>query len=309
MISIIVPIYNVERFLRNCVDSILKQTYRNIELILVDDGSPDDCPTICDYYASQDNRVKVIHQNNKGLSSARNAGLKIAKGEYISFIDGDDFIHDNYFEIMYKEIIETKSDISICLYCREEKMLSDELVDNMTTMDSCQFENYYLNNTGGRVVTNKLFKSSVFKAISFPIGKMHEDEFIIHHIGNVVNKVVLIPMYLYYYRQNNESIVSTGNGSYLFEINFAEALFDRLTFAISNDKVRLVNDTTVPLIKALHKASCLVTNAEEYNYKKTIDDVKKLFASKKYRKILNQKMRLITRVFLINISICFFLMK
>ena len=98
MVSIIVPIYNVEQYISKCIESILAQTYRDFELILVDDGSPDMCGTICDEYARTDSRVYVIHQENKGLSAARNAGISLAKGEYISFIDGDDYVEKDFFE-------------------------------------------------------------------------------------------------------------------------------------------------------------------------------------------------------------------
>ena len=97
-ISVIVPVYKVEPYINHCVDSILAQTYRDFELILVDDGSPDNCGKICDEYAKQDSRVHVIHQENKGVSAARNAGISLAKGEYISFIDGDDYVEKDFFE-------------------------------------------------------------------------------------------------------------------------------------------------------------------------------------------------------------------
>ena len=112
MISVIVPIYGVEKFLPNCIDSILKQTYTDLEIILVDDGSKDNCPAICDEYAKKDNRIKVIHKENGGLSSARNAGLKIAFGQYVSFIDADDFISPNFYEILLENLLKNNADIS-----------------------------------------------------------------------------------------------------------------------------------------------------------------------------------------------------
>ncbi len=111
LISIIIPVYNVEQYLHRCVDSVLNQTYKNLEIILVNDGSPDNCPFICDEYAKKDKRIIVVHKENGGLSSARNAGLEIVQGEYISFIDSDDWIHENYIEILYKNLHEKKADI------------------------------------------------------------------------------------------------------------------------------------------------------------------------------------------------------
>ena len=113
-ISVIVPVYKVEKNIHRCVDSILGQTYADFELILVDDGSPDNCGAICDEYAAKDSRVVVIHQKNGGLSSARNAGIDIATGAYISFVDSDDYIYPNYLERLYEVLVEFDADISVC---------------------------------------------------------------------------------------------------------------------------------------------------------------------------------------------------
>ena len=113
LISVVVPIYNVENYIKKCVDSILSQTYKNLEIILVDDGSPDNCPQICDEYAQKDNRIKVIHKENGGLSDARNAGIDISKGKFITFIDSDDYIEKDYVEVLYNSIKENASDMAI----------------------------------------------------------------------------------------------------------------------------------------------------------------------------------------------------
>ena len=120
LISIIVPVYSVEKYLGECIDSILRQTYENFELILVDDGSPDDSGKICDKYAERDERIKVIHKENGGVSSARNTGLDNAKGEYITFVDSDDIIDNRYLELMYKRIVEADSDMCFCRFDRLE---------------------------------------------------------------------------------------------------------------------------------------------------------------------------------------------
>ena len=114
LVSIIVPIYNVEKYIKECIDSIINQTYKNLEIILVDDGSPDCCPKICDEYSKKDKRIKVIHKENGGLSSARNAGLDVAKGEYVSFIDSDDVVDEKFIETLYNLCIENNCDISEC---------------------------------------------------------------------------------------------------------------------------------------------------------------------------------------------------
>ena len=113
LISIVLPIYNVENYIEKCMESVLNQTYKNIEIILVDDGSPDNCPIICDQYVKEDNRVKVVHKENGGLSDARNAGIKVANGDYITFIDSDDYVDKDYVEFLYNTIEETDADIAI----------------------------------------------------------------------------------------------------------------------------------------------------------------------------------------------------
>ena len=112
LISVVLPIYNVENYIEKCMESVLNQTYKNIEIILVDDGSPDNCPIICDQYVKEDNRVKVVHKENGGLSDARNAGIKVANGDYITFIDSDDYVDKDYVEFLYNTIEENR-----CRYC------------------------------------------------------------------------------------------------------------------------------------------------------------------------------------------------
>ena len=114
LISVIVPIYNVEKYLDRCVGSIINQTYKNLEIILVDDGSPDNCPQMCDDYAKKDSRIKVVHKENGGLSDARNAGMKVATGEYVSFIDSDDYISLDFYETLLETIVDNDSDIVEC---------------------------------------------------------------------------------------------------------------------------------------------------------------------------------------------------
>lgn len=121
LISIIVPVYNVEPYLEQCIDSILNQSFRDFELILVDDGSPDRCGEICDRYAAADDRIRVIHQKNGGVSAARNAGMEVSKGKYIVFVDSDDMVHPLYLEHLYKAIQKHNADISMCWFSRFEK--------------------------------------------------------------------------------------------------------------------------------------------------------------------------------------------
>ena len=121
LISIIVPVYKVEKYLRRCIDSILAQTYQNIEVLLVDDGSPDNSGAICDEYADKDSHVRVFHKPNGGVSSARNLGLMEAKGQYIGFVDADDYIDKTMYEVLLDNLLQEQADISICSYNQEDK--------------------------------------------------------------------------------------------------------------------------------------------------------------------------------------------
>lgn len=209
LISVIVPIYNVEKYLSKCIDSIINQTYKNLEIILVDDGSPDNCPKICDEYEKKDSRIKVIHKENGGLSDARNAGMKIAKGEYISFIDSDDFISENFINILYRNLSVSKCDIAECdivKFVEDEnpvEQLSDKkplVVDTEKGLSMLIAENEF-----HQYVTNKLYKSELIKGIYFEKGKLHEDEFWTYRIFGRARSICKIydVMYFYFQRQNS----------------------------------------------------------------------------------------------------------
>lgn len=209
-ISVIVPIYNVEPYLRRCVDSLLQQTCEDFELILVDDGSPDNCGAICDEYAAMDARVRVIHKPNGGLSDARNAGLKIAQGEYIAFVDSDDWVTPDYLERMLTAMLETGADICECDILRtsgEETALTKEhhAAELFTTVDA--MEQLIHDGAFHQHVWNKLYRREVIADIMFPKGKTNEDEFWTYQVFGNANKVVKIPNVLYFYFQRPGSIM------------------------------------------------------------------------------------------------------
>lgn len=219
LISIIVPIYNVEKYLKECIDGILKQTYTNIEIILVDDGSPDNCGKICDNYKQVDKRIKVIHKNNGGLSEARNYGIKEATGDFLLFVDSDDFIAENTCEVLINNIQKYNADIAICnfYYIFKNKRT---IINKMSTEKEIQvleknniIREYFLNySVDLNVAWNKLYKKDIFKgknAILFPLGKLHEDTYIMYKIYYNLNRLVRINKPFYYYRQRKNSIVGT----------------------------------------------------------------------------------------------------
>lgn len=232
LISIIVPIYNVEKYLKRCINSIRSQTYQKLEIILVDDGSPDNCGKICDDYALLDERIKVLHKKNGGLSDARNAGLNIAIGDYIGFVDSDDYINSQMYEILYKNISETESDISVCRFdwVNIETSGLSQRKNNVTIFD--KYESL------GRLFTyscldltltwNKLYKRSLFNDIRFPKGKIREDEFTTYKLLYLSQNVVLTEKSLYYYMQTPNSIMRSGKIQK--ELYYAEAFEERILF-------------------------------------------------------------------------------
>lgn len=233
LISVIVPIYNVEEYIYQCVDSIVNQTYKNLEIILVNDGSPDNCGEICDDYALKDSRIKVIHKKNGGLSDARNVGLDNAQGEYILFTDSDDFIHPQFVECLYSNIGD--ADMAFCdllpYYDNETEIKNSKI----TSCPLKVFEDDFLlkNISTYRspiviVAWNKLYKRHIWNDLRYPIGKIHEDEFVIHHILDKCKKVVLCDVQLYYYRQREDSIMSNMTESRF--INSIEFLVEREEF-------------------------------------------------------------------------------
>ncbi|MEA4969580.1 MAG: glycosyltransferase [Candidatus Pelethousia sp.] len=235
LISIIVPVYKVEDYLHRCIDSILSQTYENIEVILVDDGSPDGCGAICDAYAAQDSRIRVIHKTNGGLSSARNAGIDIAKGDYIGFIDSDDFIAPEMYERLYAAIKAAGAEMAICNYTwvkddgsiYEKDLLAGKIATCVLNRNNA-FE-ALCQPCGVTYVTacNKLYKSEVLTAVRFPDGKVHEDEFTSHHFFGHCEKIACISDALYFYVQRAGSITAQYT---LRNFDAFDAMLDRYYF-------------------------------------------------------------------------------
>lgn len=234
-ISIIVPIYKVEQYLQRCVDSLLKQTYENFELILVDDGSPDSCGDICDEYARQDSRIQVIHKENGGLSDARNAGMDIATGEYIVFVDSDDWVVSDYLESMLEALEETDSDICECQVYRttgEEytdiKMeVKPEVYDTIVALNELIHDGVFRQH-----VWNKLYRREVVGDIRFPKGKTNEDEFWTYQVFGRARQAVKIDDVLYCYYQRSGSIM--GQGYSLKRLHALEAKVERQTYIDKN---------------------------------------------------------------------------
>ena len=210
LISVIVPVYKVEEWLDQCVESIVNQSYKNLEIILVDDGSPDNCPQMCDEWAKKDDRIRVVHKENGGLSTARNAGLDICSGDYISFIDSDDYIHKDMYINMLEDLKRTDSDIVKCgRYIDSDGMISEKRIIgsakeyNHDEILDCFF---YHKDDFCSGVWDKLYKAELFKGIRFPDGLNSEDYYIYGVIYNRANKLYYNNKYYYYYRIREDSI-------------------------------------------------------------------------------------------------------
>lgn len=211
-ISVIVPVYKVEDYIRRCINSILAQSFTDFDLILIDDGSPDKCSEICDSYAKRDTRIHVIHQSNSGLSAARNTGidwsLANSDSQWLTFIDSDDFVHENMLEMLYQAVIENKTDVSVCRY-REVNDLNERYISlEKYSSFICSPEEFFVSdNVNATVAWGKLYKKKLFESVRYPIGKLHEDEFVTYRVLFQLCKISVVNNQLYYYYQNNGGIM------------------------------------------------------------------------------------------------------
>ena len=229
-ISVIVPIYNVEQYLRKCIDSIINQTYKNLEIILVDDESPDNCGQICDDYAKKDTRIKVIHKKNGGLSDARNAGLEVCTGNFLSFVDSDDWIELNTYEIMMKSMNEYNADmvVSNINYVYKDKVESKYSEDKIRCFNKEEaMKELIRDGLVQAVVWNKLYKREFIDNLRFKVGKLNEDEFFTYKICAKAERIVYTPEALYQYRQREDSIMGTYS---LKRLDSVDAIYERLQF-------------------------------------------------------------------------------
>lgn len=260
LISVVVPVYNAERYLSRCIDSLLGQTYRHIEVILVDDGSRDRSPAICDAYASRDPRVRVIHKPNGGVSAARNDGIEAAGGEYIAFCDNDDFYAPGTLSRLLDICLENGCDIAQCLCARgtAESLPTPppQPVEIFTGREL--LESFYT--AGTPYVWDKLFRREVWRGVRFPVGSyMHEDNIVVHRLYGAARRVAVTRERLYYHFRNPESVVGSG-----FDVRWAkeDPYADRLEYARAEGLPRLLADTTA---KRVYNEGYLLAMNRRYN--------------------------------------------
>ena len=217
LISVIVPIFQMEKYLDKCISSIIAQSYDNLEIILVDDGSDDNSPAICDKYQAEDSRVKVIHKKNGGLSQARNYGLRVATGNFIGFVDSDDWIEPNMYELLLSALLDTGADIAVCNFKYEfQKATTIPKVKDSARIQLYSSEEalrMIIKWSGfiRTVVWNKLYKRSILDKLKFPNGKLYEDNlWTAQAIGNA-KSIVCINIHLYHYLIRADSLSHNGN--------------------------------------------------------------------------------------------------
>lgn len=242
LISVIIPVYNVEKYLEKCLISVLSQTYQNLEIILIDDGSTDGSGKICDEYSKKDKRIIVIHKENGGLSEARNYGINKVNGKYIVFVDSDDYVSKLYIEKLYETVKkycvkivqcniamvdENGKEMNKMGYLQEEVKTSTEMIKDLCT-------EHKIENTA---TWNKIYAVELFEKIRYPVGKIHEDEFITYKILYSVDKIAIIHQELYFYRQRDGSI--TKRKYSLKRLDSLQAMEERLKFFEERDEKKL----------------------------------------------------------------------
>lgn len=266
-ISVIVPVYKVEKYIKKCIDSITNQTYKDLEIILVDDGSPDNCPQILDEYAKCDNRIKVIHKENGGLSSARNEGMKYATGNYIAFVDSDDAIHEKKYEILHNLMKKHNADVSVCevLKISENEdgeivypMIKEENIQEKTLTRDEMLKQMLVNGDIGNFVFTKLYKRELFDGITFPDGKVYEDAATIYKVIHKANKIVYVNKKLYYYLYGRVGAI-TSNFTEKKILDSLDAYYTQYKFLRENyEQIReYVNVTWVKMYTSAMEKICM----------------------------------------------------
>lgn len=255
-ISVIVPVYKVEKYIKRCVDSILAQTFKEFEIILVDDGSPDLCGMICDRYAQNNSFINVLHKENGGLSSARNAGIRVAKGEYLFFVDSDDVLHPDTLRLLYDALTLTKSQIAIGSFTRfyEDCQIAfeDTLEFETNILSSEQSIKRIYDSEGNAAqyvsACGKLFHRDLFKKISFPIGKLFEDEYVTYLLYFNAEKITVINKVIYFYFVNTQGI--TGNLTLKKRLDQYDSKWLRICFFKENNLYNLFHIALLDYLKS-----------------------------------------------------------
>lgn len=253
MISIIIPVFNVENEIYNCFESVAKQSYKDVEIIFIDDGSEDSSGRICDLFAKKDSRVRVIHQRNKGLSAARNKGLELARGEYVGFVDSDDVINKFMYEILYNNIVSENCDVSICALEKIKNDIDSERIsmrenEEVVIMNASEvMYKVVVDEEIKSYAVNKLYKKKLFDKIRFPEGKIFEDKFTFYKIINISKKIAISSYVGYYYILRENSLNGAKFNSNKYDI--IEASLEIISFC-SKEYPKLVPVAKMATVKS-----------------------------------------------------------
>lgn len=262
LISVIVPVYNVERYLGMCIESICAQTYTGLEIILVDDGATDRSGEICDMWAEKDRRIRVIHKVNGGLSEARNVGIAAARGEWLMFVDSDDFITPDTIERLYQAATEQNCEIAVCNIVRIFDDGTTEPfynpVSEMTVLDGWQ----RFDTLKQPSACNKLFYASLFQEVRFPKGKYYEDTFVYHVLAYQATRIVLTGHDGYYYLSRRESIL--GQPVYTDRyFDMVEAVYNRMTYLLERQVPYYAEEACLSMYVAVSKGEKYIPKTRE----------------------------------------------
>ena len=276
LISVIVPIYKVEAYLERCIGSIVNQTYKNLEIILVDDGSPDSCPDICDAWKEKDDRIKVIHKKNGGLSDARNAGMQIMAGTYISYIDSDDWVANDMYEKMMYAIKKNDADICECQFEKTAgivKSNKEQQTDKVTILKKEEALKAVVEEKINPVVWNKRYKREIVDQLYFEKGKYNEDEFWTYQVLGNARKVIYTNKVLYAYRQQENSVMHSLNAVQRFQA--LEAKLQRHEYICKYMPVLKKESICNIWVTCLYQGQLLLINSNKDIWKELTEILKK----------------------------------
>lgn len=283
-ISIIVPVYKVEKYLDTCLESIVNQTYKNLEIILVDDGSPDRCPEICETWAKKDNRIRVIHQENMGAGAARNAALDIFTGGFVAFVDSDDYMALNMYETLMK-LFEEDIDIVECDYISVEDgaaKFEQEVFETKTYSTDEAMQEHILDHHFRQLIWNKLYRRRCVDNIAFPTGKKIDDEFWTYQVLGKAKKLKRCNLKLYAYRQQENSVMHTLSPGK--RIQAVEAKMYRHTF-VREEFPELLGVSYLNLISTcLYQSQKVLKDGEKKEREEVLEYCKKVISMNKIKK-------------------------
>lgn len=256
MISVIVPVYNVERYLDRCLTSISAQSYRNLEILLINDGSTDKSGSICKEWEKKDSRIRLFQQENRGLSAARNRGIDEVLGEYLCFVDSDDYLSEQMLEALMKELLLQNAEIAVCNLVyeyedKEEEVNQEYQIREASVVSGQEFITWMDQGKYAfcEVVCNKLYKRKLFDDIRFPEGKVHEDEFVFHRLIYPRKRIACIPMIGYHYWRHTGSITTQNK----WPEDYLEALMERCIYFSAHGEQRLTLENEKRLIGAIRR--------------------------------------------------------